>query len=268
MASDPFESAVLTIRFEGPDLKKRSMPIYDLGTALIAAQRIINKAHQAEEGLSTAPVLQLPTRKMLSLQIAAHRKTSDFFALVPFLTDRHSLEVVSAAATFAVDILKSFATKQIENLFTSKNTESKQIYAGAVYGDVINVVNRIDNSGFCQAIEIGAPSQNSAGTARFDSTSRDYVRALENVTHLGPIQTVKGSVIRLVPRDNVVEIRVSYRRKVKVIFDQDLFDKVRYSKHQNQYLQVSGRPRYRLSARNESFNEFEGQSFVESAVGD
>ena len=42
------ERALLTIRFVGPELQTRGMPIYELGTAFVALQRIVNKAYLAE----------------------------------------------------------------------------------------------------------------------------------------------------------------------------------------------------------------------------
>jgi hypothetical protein len=73
------ELQVLTIRFVGEQLKKQGLPIYELGLAFVAVQRIVNKAFLAlEKRLDKGSFPNRREREILALQIACYEKRSDF----------------------------------------------------------------------------------------------------------------------------------------------------------------------------------------------
>ena len=69
---------LLEIRFIGPTLESRSLPIYELGMALIAVQRIIHKASLYSDGrLEKGAHLATREREGVALQIVSRKKSSD-----------------------------------------------------------------------------------------------------------------------------------------------------------------------------------------------
>lgn len=254
--------AIFTIRFVGADLNKRGMPIYELGTALIAIQRILNKAHFAEhEQLKRGRFPDKALRRSLALQIGAHERGSDFFGLIPILTDPSSVKAIVTTVEFVFDVVKAYAVEKVVDLLNREESPSKQNYIGSIQADVVNIVNRIDNIGGCESIEIGAPRYAPQEVLRFDAGTRDYVRRLGYEHFLGRSQELVGDVFKLYPNMGMVEVRRPGGKKCKVFLSEsDDFERVRLSKSPSPRIRVYGRPRYRLGAEGKAFNEFEGQA--------
>jgi hypothetical protein len=134
------ERALLTIRFVGAELQTRGMPIYELGTAFVALQRIVNKGYLAEtDSLTKGAVPEKTIRKSLALQISAHERRSDFFALAPLLTDPTAVKALTAAASFVYDVAKAYAAKKVVDILKSDKNESKHIFIGSIHSDVVNI---------------------------------------------------------------------------------------------------------------------------------
>jgi len=262
----PTTDAIFTIRFVGPELKVHGMPIYELGAAFIAIQRLFHKAHLSEtEKLTKGKYPEKAVRKRLALQIGAHERRSDFFGLVPIVTDPSAREAISSAAEFVYDVIKSYAAKKVLDVLKTEKDESKQVYIGSVQADVVNIVNRIGNTGGCESIEIGAPHYAPQQVLELDSGIRDYVRMLGHEYFLGKSQELVGDVFKLYPNLGMVEVRrKSGKRKCKVFFlEEKDFERVRLSKNPSPRISVYGRPRYRLGAEGRAFTEFEGQALRE-----
>jgi hypothetical protein len=258
------KDAVLTIRFVGPELKKHGMPIYELGTAFIAVQRIFHKAHLAQsEQLTKGKYPEKALRKSLALQIGAHERQSDFFGLIPILSDPSAVNAITAATKFVFAVVKAYAEKKVLDVLKGENNESRQIYIGSVQADVVNIVNRIDNIGGCESIEIGAPRYAPQQVLEFDAGTRDYVRQLGYEYFLGKSQELVGDVFKLYPYIGMVEVRRPGRKKCKVFLSEPDFERVRLSKNPSPRINVYGRPRYHLRAEGRAFNEFEGQALRE-----
>lgn len=96
----------------------------------------------------------------------------------------------------------------------------------------------------------------------FEEKSKDYIRELEKEPYLGAVQTIIGKVIKLAPGPDIVEIRRSGGRKVKVYLERPEFDLVRYGQTRNARIKVTGRPRFRIGAETRIFSEFEGMKVV------
>jgi hypothetical protein len=90
---------LIYIRFEGELLETCSLPIYELGTSLIAIQRIVHKSALFAEGkLERGTHLTTKRRAELALQVSSHRKSSDFWGLRPYLR-----VLRDAACYFSID---------------------------------------------------------------------------------------------------------------------------------------------------------------------
>jgi len=259
------KEALLTVRFIGPELNKRGMPISELGTAFIAIQRIFHKAHLAEnETISKGRFPERAMRRKLALQIGAHEKGSDFFALTPILTDPTAIGAITTAGEFAFDVIKAYAAKKVVDLLKGENKDSKQFYIGNIQADVVNIVNRIDNIGGCDSIEIGSPRLAPQNILKFTAETRDYVRGLSTEHFLGKSQELVGDVFKLYPNIGMVEVRRPGGKKCKVFFLKDEhFERVRLSDNPSPRIRVFGRPRYRLGAEGRIFSEFEGRAIRE-----
>ena len=262
MATD--EQSALTIRFTGPQLVTHGLPIYDLGVAFVALQRMMHKAHLATENrLGKGKYPKRHEREHLSLQIGTHEKGSDFFGLVPVLADSHAINAIQKAVEFVIAGVISYAVGKVldrERNVLSEPDERKQMFIGSIHADVVNIVNRIDAKESCETIEIGSPRFASGQAARFDEQSRDYVRNLDSHPFLGAVQTIKGAVFKLYPNMEMVEIRRPGGRKCKVFLDTDHFDIVRYGQRTSSMIEVTGRPRYRIGMEGRTFHEFEASS--------
>ena len=254
---------ILEVRFSGEQLDLHGIPIYELGTAFVSIQRMVHKAHLAHEYRWKAG--RSPTRQekeMLSLQIGVRRRGSDLFGLLPVLADPTTLWVIRRAVDYVIAGLTSYALGTVLDKVRSEPDEAQQMFVGAIYADTVNVVNRIGNVGGCERIEISSPTVRTGEMVTFDTSSRDYVRALDASLYLGAVQTIEGDVFRLYPSDDIVEIRKPGGRRCKVLLKHDDFNLVRYSQMHSGRIKITGRPRFRLGEETRTFSEFEGTTVV------
>ena len=87
-STEKFEKSLLSIKFTGDELEHHGVSIYDLSECLLALQRIIHKAHLAQENrLYKGSYPKKEIREKLALQLGSRKKGSDLFALVPLIAD-------------------------------------------------------------------------------------------------------------------------------------------------------------------------------------
>lgn len=251
-------SSVLTVRFVGEELKTKGLPIYELGTVFISLQRLVHKAHLAAAArLEKGSTPTKEERKVLALQIHSHEKHSDFYAPVPFLTDPNTFYAVKNALDFVLHGIASYALERVLDVVTGEKDERKQIYIGAIHADVVNIVNRIENVGGCDSIEIGAPPLAPDAVVKFTKTTKAYTHLITDKVFLGAVQVIEGRAFKLYPNIAMVEIRRPGGRTCKAFLDEKNFESVRYGQIKSPYLRITGRPRYRIGMEGKSFDEFE-----------
>ena len=254
---------VLEVKFSGERLHLHGIPIYELGTAFVSIQRMVHKAHLAQEDRWKAggsPARH--EREMLSLQIGDRRRGSDLFGLLPVFADPTTLGVIRRAVDYVIAGLASYAVGTVLDRVRSEPNESRRQFIGAIYADTVNVVNRVGNVGGCERIEISSPTGRTGEMVTFDANSRDYVRALDASLYLGTMQTIEGEVFRLYPSHDIVEIERPSERRCKVFLQPDDFSLVRYGQTHGGRIKVAGRPRFRIGAETRTFSEFEGVDVV------
>ena len=135
------DEPTLWLKFSGELLDVRSVPIYELGDTLIALQRIVYKASiQSNNRLNKYAQLTQDERKRLALQIAGKEKSSDLYALVPFMADAAVRQYLISLLKMSLGALGRYALKSVisganrETSVRARDVEGS-VLIGAIYAD-------------------------------------------------------------------------------------------------------------------------------------
>jgi hypothetical protein len=262
----------ILLKFSGENLDLRSVPIYELGDTLVAVQRILHKAFLFENGRLTkhAQLTQIE-RKQLSLQINERRKSSDVYALIPFLSDPINQHYLVPLLKIGMGALSKYA---LQTVFSKRSTEGHEkasinardiegsLFVGAIYADTVQITNHIHNIGGVESIELTPEGGLDVPAIKFTQDTQKYVRDLANQSFRGESQEIVGNVTRLIPNRLIAEVKLAPARYVKVGLAEDAFLFVRYNTEQDQLLRFRGYPISRLGEDLKTFREFEAH-FVE-----
>lgn len=254
------QEPILWLRFIGEELNVKAIPIYELGTVLIAFQRIINKAYLFEkDALSKGAKLRTAERQSCALQIGVHQKSSDEYGFISFLFDPVVIDHIKTLIVDGLVALGAYALGKI----ASKNNEKpppNQFFIGSIYNEV-NVINdRIENIGGVNSIEIRGGKGVEVDPVSFTTETQSYIRQLENETFLGELQALEGTITKLYPNRLIVEMKIEPNYYTKVFMDDANFDVVRYRTRTGDVLKFMGRPIYKLGQQTTKIREFEAVS--------
>lgn len=265
------DKAIL-LKFSGENLDIRSVPIYELGDTLVAVQRIVHKAFLFENGrLEKHAQLTQIERKKLSLQINERRKSSDLYALIPFLSEPICQEYLGSLLKVGMGALAKYA---LQTVFSKKSTEGGEktsinardiegsVFTGAIYADTVQITNHIHNIGGVESIELIPEGGLDVPPIKLTRDTQEYVRDLAHKSFRGESQEIVGIVTRLIPNRLIAEVKLAPARYVKVGLTEDAFLFVRYNTEQEQLLRFRGYPISRLGEDLSTFREFEAL-FVE-----
>lgn len=216
---------VISLRFHGDALAKRSLPVYELATALIAVQRIVHKAALFNEG-KLGKGVHLPTdkRETLALQIARHDKGSDLWGLSPYLTDPAIGPILQGLIIAGLAGLTAYAGKKV---LPKKRPPKNHTFVVNIFPEVKMLVDRVGNIGGVEKIEVVGHSDLIGQTVLLDGNTRDYVRSLEYQLIPGRKMTISGVITQLLPQSFRLDIKVAPKRYVQVKLDPELFEKVK-----------------------------------------
>lgn len=240
----PFEQSLLQVRFIG-ELDGRSVPIYDLGISLIAIQRMIHKAYLAQQGyLEDTSHLSERLRLELSFQIGSRKNASDGYGLIPILSDPDIIKSIEIILPLVFNALGQYVFKRMENKkVETKRSENKasndkqentgkkideRLFTGSIYGEVIQVAERIENKGIIEQVEISTNRNIENQKLKIDRGVKEYLKSLKNYQIFGEYQEIEGTVKTIDEFSNIVEIKISPRRVIKVHLTDDDFEAVRY----------------------------------------
>lgn len=258
------DEGLLWIRFYGPDLDLKSLPIYELGTTLIAIQRIIHKAHLFREKRLTKGVpLSRDERKHLTLQVARRRRQSDGYGLIAFFTDPVVVDHIKTLIVDGLVALGAFTLGKVVGK-SKEQTPPNQVFIGSIYNDISVMVDRIDNVGGVTDIELSAHKKLNVPAVKIDRSTQDYVRRLKHETFLGELQDIQGTITKLYPTIFVIEIKRGPNDYVKVHLKEGDFDELRYTTGLEDVVTFAGRPIFRLGIASRKFREFEAYRFKPS----
>ena len=269
--------SLIKVRFVGENLDEKSIPIYELGEALIAIQRIINKSYLAEKGdLTKYSRLTFEEQQLVSLRLAAHEKGSDVYWLTSFLTDLFSSDIVQEITSKALIALGMYALKSIPfgkqkddeeeeeiNNQDAYNADEQNIsnneLVGAIHPYISVLAKPIGGKSGVDAIEISYPSAQSVPIVVIDMSTKNYVKEVVDRAILGEYQEIDGKVARLYTDSNTLTVRRKLNGQIiKVKLAAEDFSQIRYSKvTEQEFVTFGGRPVYRLGADMSKFDEFE-----------
>lgn len=253
------QKPILWVRFIGEKLDVKDLPIYELGTMLIAFQRIINKAYLFEkQSLSKGAKLSTAERQNCALQIGAHQKSSDEYGFISFITDP---VVIDHIKILVINGFVALGTYVLCKAFRKdKAIPPNQYLIGSIYNEVTVINDRIGNIGGVDCIEIRGGEGIEVNPVSFTKDTQSYIRQLKNETYLGEIQEIKGTITKLYPNRLIAEIKIEPNYYTKVFLDDDAFDVVRYKTRTGDVIKFMGRPIYRLGQETTKIREFEAVS--------
>jgi len=253
---------LMWVRFCGPDLQLKSLPIYELGSTLIAIQRIIHKAYLFEENrLIKSAQLTLEERKKIALQISETKKESDSYGLIPFVTEIFNIDLLRVLIAQGLIALSGYTLKKI----LTKKDDAKspiQIFIISIYNEMLSLADRPNNIGGVKSLEIrpGKGFSRDIPSVIIDEETQNYVRQLRNEILYGPEQKIIGIVTKLDPTRLIAEVKVAPDYFIKVSLHPDDFNFVRYETQSGTQIIFTGTPRYKLGQVTQKFMDFEAKS--------
>jgi hypothetical protein len=248
-----FEKSLIQLRFMGSELSSKSVPIYDLGVLLIALQRIVHKAYLAQQGsLEDTNQLTEQERLRLSLQISSRKNASDGYGLIPFLTDDSVIKSIEIVLPIIFTALGQYVMKRIETRKTEREGKSdqtgenksldEQLFTGSIYAEVVQVAERIENKGVIKQIELSTNRNIEQPKLKIDADTKEYLKNLKDHQVFGRFQDISGQVNKIDEVNNIVEVKISARRVIKVHLTDNDFEIVRYGAKRYATITFSGVP--------------------------
>jgi hypothetical protein len=250
-----YQDSLLRLRFVGEMFEHRSVPIYELGTTLIAIQRIINKAYLfRNRELHRSARLEGEQRQRIALQIGARERASDGYGLVAFFSDPFIVPIIQQVIATAITGLSAYAYYKIQQK-RKASLGDHEILIVSIYDEVRQLTDRIGSGGKAEKLEL-LPSRNiRAEPIIIDPKTKQYVQHLSDEPVLGAVTTITGPVLRLYPRRRMVEAMIEGRR-VKIWVSEIDFNALRYRAKVDSIVNFTGHPLYRLGAKSLRYAEF------------
>ncbi len=260
----------LWLKFSGPELDLRSVPIYELGDTLIAIQRIVHKTYLFEnDRLKKHAKLRQEERRRISLQISERRKSSDLYALVPFITDPAVQQYLATllqtglgtlAKYVLQDVLSAEGKPRMGNTTLRARDVQGSVLVGAIYAETVQITNHINNIGGIESIELIPSPSLQAPPILLTADTQNYVREIANTSYRASHEEITGYVTRLLPNRLVAEIKLAPSRYVKVGLNDEDFRFVLYETEPEQQLRFKGHPIVKLGKDASTYQEFEAES--------
>ena len=258
----------IKIRFVGEGLGERGVPIYELGEALTAIQRLIYRAYLEQEGRKIKSIHSIAIRRKLALQIESREKGSDVYNLVSFLQSPGGQFAAAVLAPLLVDIIKVGAKYVHKKVLKKKKGRSKKNEANAIRGKPTDAAPRrrraehiIDMEAvafFNEFRELAGPINKIGGIEKIeiyamgrkrpmvvDAEFLKYVNEINEYYYYDSSTEIEGVAERIhVYNRDLVELLVLRHKKVLVHMDSDLFDDLMnvFKRGRRPRLSFRGRP--------------------------
>ena len=216
---------IVSIKFEGEALSKKSVPIYELASSLIAFQRIVNKAAlYANDELEKGAHLPMKRREALALQIFTHKKGSDLWGLAPYLTDPALGPIWQNLIALGLGAVGSYITKRA---FDRAKPPKHQNLIVNIYPEMKLFVDRIGNIGGIERIEITKTGSGAGVRLVISAETQKAVREIDQQLVPGSRREISGIVTQLFPQSFRLDIKDAPGHYVRVSMDETSFEKVR-----------------------------------------
>jgi hypothetical protein len=258
---ETMSNELLTIKFEGEALATRSLPIYELGSVLIALQRIVHKAALFADGTLEKGV-HLPTRRReaLALQIYDHRKGSDLWGFGPYLTDPGVGAILQQVIAAGVLAVSAYVWGKVKK---KGSPPTNQVLIVNIFPEVKQLVDRIGNIGGVDRITIVQPGSKVRDPLVIDERTQEAVRSLEYQLVPGMKGVIAGVVTRLFPQSLRLDVRDAPDHYIRVSMDEALFERVRrLPVLMEREIRFVGTPLYRLGESSGAPFEFRAERVV------
>lgn len=279
MTSPRTDTGLIQVRFVGVDPSMNAVPIYDLGTVLIAFQRIIYKSYLFAKDRPTKGIaLTEQERDRLAFGIVDRRQGSDLYHLAPLLTDP---VITTWFAPFIIDGMRALgqltyqriarsvqnkagngegATELVELMDATELVEHDEtrynVLATKIFHNATEIAGRVNGPSGIRAIEIDAEAIDEAPKVTIDGGVKAYLGALSDEVVLGDLQAITGVLKQLRPQSNIMVLAIP-GADVSVKLDGAKFDQVRYSAPKDARIVAEGRPIYRIGDDTEKLDAFE-----------
>lgn len=253
-------SELLTIRFTGPNLSRRSVAISDLGETFIAIQRIVNKAALNESGrLEKGARLHSNEKAKLALEIVSHRKSSDLWGLSTILSDKAFGPIVQGAIVAALAGVCKYVWKRVTN---SGDTSKTQILVVNIFPEMRTLTNRIRDDGEIVGVELANPNAKQKEEIVVTKETQRYVKSIENEKVPGKRCLVVGQVKRLHPQSRYIDLEDRSGNGIRIYMERELFEKVRLLGNLGPDITLEGVPLYKLGNLSPRFDEFKADRLI------
>jgi hypothetical protein len=245
------------IRFVGDDLAGRSVPVHDLSMTLLAAQRVIYKAHLFKtDRLSTSAAPTSKERINLALRLGERRRESDAYCL---LGDPLFREIVAPLIVQGLTAIAAYAAAALR--FKKKPKVPASISQNwltiIIYPQVVSFTKRVDGAVGIREVEIYSQSRDFQTTITFDRDARTYVRSIGSQSFPGSPGVLVGRVKTLYYEEYSALVERETGPSVKVYLSEDDFDTIRREKDRLSIIEFHGTPLLRLGSETFDFKEFE-----------
>ncbi|GAB5562656.1 MAG: hypothetical protein SynsKO_43030 [Synoicihabitans sp.] len=255
-----YDESLVKLRFVGEKLDQKAIPIYELGTALVALQRLIHKAHLSRlDRLSESNYPSKKERINLALQLGARRRLSDAYGLVPVNAEEGNFDYISELADFAIKNIAAYESVADFDYF-QRIADNRKLYIINIYNQISALSDRIGNVGGIESIEISGHLSGDARAVYITSETRDLVKTVKGRLMKGPLTQLLGEVVDFNPVGNIVRLLVDSQNRVMAVrMTLDDFSRVRYSRQRRPRLRVEGWPLHKMGVESLKYESFEAR---------
>lgn len=259
-----YEDSLIQLRFLGPSLENRSVPIYDLSQSLIALQRSIHFTYAVlKDDPSSNYMFPKEMRANLALQICGQKKASDGYGLIPIITG-DNLEVFKDTVGFCISILGCYSRHltldEIRN--TTVTLPSGVLITGnkmmmgvaACFNQVYQFGQRISGIGGICETEIQSGDDQIKQGAKFDDSTKGYIKALTDVEALGDPIWVYGVVDVIYPQTQIVKIKTTKGQSIVIYADDIGIKEIKEDPRRTVIIECYGEPRFKFGMESKFFD--------------
>jgi hypothetical protein len=251
---------VLRIRFIGPALNERGVPIYELGKSLVAIQQMVHKARMLEKrNEARRPFLTFDERAQFALQIADRRRGSDEYGLTAFLANPITTNAIGNYIAWIMGALSVYAVRSVLKKGAPKD-DRQHVFNIYVFNQLGDLAGRINNVGGIDAIEVASSVPRHKTPVRLDAEFKHYVNSIKDEVAYGALREITGRLVDLVPGEDAVKISRQPEGVIKVMLSPADFRTIRYSELKNPLIRVVGEPVYRLGVETYYYEAFNAHS--------
>lgn len=238
----PIDEDLIKIRFNGENLFRQGVPIYELGETFIAFQRIVNKCFLLEKDRLTPGAKLIPSeREICALQIRERTRESDAYGLVALLMHPAYGGILQSLIASAIFGIGCYVYKKV---FFEDSDERDRKIVSAIRNEVSVIFERVGNVGGIEEIEMIPNSKIGTEPLLINEDCRDYLRELPYREIFGDLTTIEGYITKILPRRRTIDLKIGPKWFVTVQLDEQQFDRIRRSKKIDNLIRITGRPVY------------------------